>query len=950
MAYTNDIARIATDSGVEIRTDQLTRLLYATDASIYQIMPAGVAFPHDARETAAVLKRCAGSGIPVAMRCGGTGLSGGALGEGLVLDLARHTAGIHSLDLGRRTVRVGAGVVLDQLNAFLRPHGLCFGPDVATSSRATFGGMVANDSSGARAPYYGTTIDHVAQLELALADGRTGWTGDAFPDLAQAVECIARPRAEAILGRFPAGLVKRWPGYGVNKYLAPGGDLSKILAGSEGTLAAVCSAELRLVPVPREAGLAVIAFASVAEAMQATVDLEALLPVAIEHLDRPLFDQTRGQPAFAPARALLKLDAAPCEALLLVEFYEEVPARLEGVRARRLGLRTDLFTKPVEMAQIWQFRKSGLSLVTARPGASKPVAGIEDVAVTPDQLPAYQLRLLSVLEPLGVEASFYGHAASGLLHVRPVLDLHQAKDIRTLRIIADAVAEITDEFHGILAAEHGAGIARTAYLERHLGPDLMAATREIKTLFDPGNVLNPGKVVPTGRYVIEGDLRYGDGYAIRPPFAPRLAYRRRDKSFVANLEQCNGCGGCRKQEPVMCPTFLALGEERLSTRGRANVIRAAFDGRLGEPGDALFAPELEDVLAHCLACKACKAECPSGVDLSSLKADILHAQHQARGVPLAARLVGAADLLGRLGCAFAPISNWSLRLPPVRALMEKLLGFARERELPPYASERFDRWFARQPVPAVAPRGEVYLWDDTFARYHEPNVGQAAVAVLAAAGFRVRLLTDRKCCGRPAFSMGLLDAAERLGRHNLHVLAATGNSLPILFLEPSCYAMFKEDYLELGLAGAAEAAERVVLFEDFVWDLLRREPEALAFRSGGQAAIHGHCHAKALGSATLLPDLARQAGAEAVLLKTACCGMAGAYGFLKKNQDLSLRVGALLKAQIDQAPADATLIASGTSCRHQIRHLSQRQPLHMAEFLAARLAVPPASVPPGPVQ
>jgi len=938
MAYTDDIARIAADTRTEVRTDRLTRILYSTDASIYQIVPAGVALPRTALEAAALLKGCAGAGVPVAMRCGGTGLSGGALGDGLVLDLARYNVGIGTLDLERRRVRVGAGVVLDQLNAFLRPHGLCFGPDVATSSRATLGGMVANDSSGARAPYYGTTIDHVARLEIALADGRTGWTGDAFPDLAEAVERIARPRAEAILKRFPAGLLKRWPGYGLNKYLAPGGDLTKVLAGSEGTLAAVWSAELRLVPLPRQAGLAVIAFASVPEAMQATVALEALSPVAIEHIDRPLFDQTRGQPAFASARALLRLDDAPCEALLLVEFYDDVAERLEAVRGRKLGLRTDLFTQPAEMALIWQFRKSGLSLLTARPGSSKPVAGIEDVAVVPERLPAYQLRLQAAIEPLGVQASYYGHAASGLLHVRPVLDLHTAKDIRILRRIADAVAEITDEFEGILAAEHGAGIARTAYLEKHLGPDLLAATREIKALFDPKAVLNPGKVVSTGRYTIESDLRYGDGYAIRPPFAARLAYRRRDRSFVANLEQCNGCGGCRKLEPVMCPTFLALGEESLSTRGRANVIRAAFDGRLGDPREGLLAPELEQALADCLACKACKAECPSGVDLASLKADILHARHQVSGIPLTARLVAAADLLGRVGCALAPLANWSLGLGSVRYLMEKTLGFARQRELPPYAALRFDRWFSRRAAPTAAPRGEVYLWDDTFVRYHEPNVGQAAVAVLEAAGYRVRLLAGRKCCGRPAFSMGLLGEVERLGRHNLQVIGATGNDLPIVFLEPSCYAMFKEDYLELELPGASEAAGRAVLFEDFVIRLLRQEPAALAFQAGGRAVIHGHCHAKALGSAALMPDLARRAGAEATLLKTACCGMAGAYGFLTKGQELSLRVGALLMAQIDQSPPDAVLIASGTSCRHQIRHLSKRQPLHMAEFLAARLA------------
>ncbi|HEY5036714.1 MAG TPA: heterodisulfide reductase-related iron-sulfur binding cluster, partial [Chthoniobacterales bacterium] len=405
------------------------------------------------------------------------------------------------------------------------------------------------------------------------------------------------------------------------------------------------------------------------------------------------------------------------------------------------------------------------------------------------------------------------------------------------------------------------------------------------------------------------------------------------------LEQCNGCGGCRKDAPTMCPTFLATGEEYMSTRGRANAIRAALDLR-ASGDDPLRAQELEDALSNCLSCKACTTECPSNVNLALLKAELMHARYARDGLPLRVRMLSDVDSLGRLGCLLPSVANASLEFPPLRALMEKMLGISRRRSLPHYARQRFDKWFVRHERKSNGKgRGKLLLWDDTFVRYYEPHIGIAAVSVLEALGFEVELLGNRKCCGRPAFSQGNLAAAARLGRHNLKLLNEQNDSAPILFLEPSCYSMFVEDYRELKLPETERVAARCFLFEKFIDDLLEREPDALTFEPrAAHVAIHAHCHAKSLLHPGFMVRLAeRLPGRQATLLDTGCCGMAGAFGMLAAKYDLSLKVAAPLIDKISQQPPNAVVIASGTSCRHQIDDLASVHPQHMAELLANAL-------------
>ena len=929
--------RSALVRAADVRCDRLTRQLYATDASIYQVEPAAVAFPRDTAECAELVRVAADHHLSVTARGAGTGLVGGALGEGLILDLARHTHGQVEIDHDRQQAHVGPGVVLDHLNGAARPFGLWFGPDVATSSRATIGGMIGNNSSGAHAPVYGTTAEHVAALEVVLADGRTAWVGrdrDALESIDRRARSTLDPLRAEVSRRRPPEIVKRWPGYGFERYLREH-DLSQLITGSEGTLALVTRAILDLVLQPPDRSLVVLFFASIEDAMDASVALLAHQPAAIEHIDRILLDQTRGQRAFARQRAFLGLDEHPAEALLVVEFFSDGCDQAQEIAALELGERQLLCTTPAEQQMVWSVRKAGLSLLTGCAGSAKPATAIEDVCVPPRALPEYVRRLRTVLGVHGLAASYYGHAGSGELHVRPVLDLHDPRDLETFRQVADAVSEVCLELGGSIAAEHGVGIARTEYLRRHLGPTLEQATREVKELFDPTGVLNPGKIIDSGRFRIDGDLRYGAGHAIELPFTPQLGFVDKDHSFVGNLEQCNGCGGCRKSEPTMCPTFLATGDELMSTRGRANVIRAALEGRIDDTPPLLL-DELDAALSNCLSCKACKTECPSNVDLALLKAELLNARHQLSGTPLVDRVIAAADLLGALGTAVPWLANAVTAAAPTRHVMQRLLGLNAERALPRYASQRFDRWFAGRRPTHHGDRGTVLLWDDTWVRYHEPHVGHAAVAVLEAVGFTVRLVHDRKCCGRPAFSRGLIGSVRELARHNLGLLR--DESDPIVFLEPSCYSMFVDEYRQLQLDGADAVAKRCVLLEELLAQLLCDGTDELPFVGAGSAvAVHGHCHAKALTDIQTVVRLLQSTGASARLLDTGCCGMAGAFGMLRSKDELSRQVAQPLLDQITALPRGTQLVACGISCRHQITQLSDSTPLHLAEFLAGML-------------
>ena len=941
--------------------DNFTRRLYSTDASIYEIVPSGVAFPKNKYELSSLIKAIDEHSIPVTARGAGSGLTGSAIGEGIVIDLSRHFKNISQIDIEKRTIRVGAGVVLDTLNKSLKPYGLCFAPDVATSSRATIGGMIANNSSGARAPFYGTTDNHILSVELVMPDGeivdlKTNATK--LKRLHDTAKDLVLKNCDLIKERLPSDLVKRLPGYGLYPFLNDTENLSHLICGSEGTLALITEAELKLVPLPSKKGLGLIFFNNVKEAMQTTVKLLDLKPVAIENVDSMLFNQTRGQPQFKKARDLLELDSKPCESILIVEFYNDnIDERLQILKNLNFGVRSLILTDESLMNLVWGLRKAGLSLLTGCKGQAKPVTGIEDVAVPPSKLPEYVDAIESVFKPLNLKVCYYGHAASGCLHIRPVLDLRNEVDRKKFRKITDEVARIVKQFKGSLASEHGVGIARTEYLESQVGKELVEIMKEIKTSFDPKNLFNPGKIIDDGRYKIDTNLRLGNGYEIKLPFETVLKFRKKDESFIANLEQCNGCGGCRKETPTMCPTFLATGDEAMSTRGRANIIRAALDIRnISSPAQVGFS-ELSSVLASCLSCKACSTECESNVNMALLKAELLNGKHQLEGVPLQARIFGYVDIFAKYASHFPKLSNLVLNLQPIRWLLLKFADITDKRPLPYFSTYTFKKWFtSRVNKEAVKLNKSVILWDDTFVNYYEPEIGISAVGVLEMLGYQVLVLRDRKCCGRPAFSQGLLRRAAKLGEHNLSLLSENKNdgayfiskdgetflttleidTIPIIFLEPSCYSMFVEDYLELGIKNAETIAKRCYLFEEFIDNLIKENRFSAKIKPLNQSvSIHIHCHIKSRFNSEFVKRVATVATtAKVSIMDTACCGMAGAFGATESKYELSRQVGMLMAKMIQSQPSDSVIVAHGTSCRQQIEHLTGKKALHTAQLLS----------------
>jgi len=940
--------------------DNFTRRLYSTDASIYEIIPIGVAFPKNKYELSALIKATYEHNIPITARGAGSGLTGGAIGDGIVIDLSRYFKNIAAPDIERRAIRVGAGVVLDTLNKYLKPYKLCFAPDVATSSRATICGMIANNSSGARAPYYGTTDNHILSIELVMPDGE-------IVDLKTNPEKLKRQHeiaknlviknSDLIKERLPSDLVKRLPGYGLYPFLNDSDNLNHLICGSEGTLALITEAELKLVPLPSKKGIGLIFFNSVKEAMQATVKLLELKPVAIENVDSILFNQTRGQPQFKKARDLLELDNKPCESILIVEFYNgDIEDKLQILKNLNLGIRNLTLTDESLMNLVWGLRKAGLSLLTGCKGRAKPTTGIEDVSVPPSKLPEYVDALETVFKPLNLKVCYYGHAASGCLHIRPVLDLRNEDDRKKFRKITDEVAHIVKQFKGSLASEHGVGIARTEYLESQVGKEIIEIMKEIKTSFDPKYLFNPGKIIDDGRYKIDTSLRLGNGYELKIPFEAVLKFRKKDESFIANLEQCNGCAGCRKETPTMCPTFLATGDEAMSTRGRANIIRAALDIRnISSPAPVGFS-ELSSALASCLSCKACSTECESNVNMALIKAELLNGKHQLEGVPLQARIFGYVDIFAKCASRFSGVANLILSLNPVRWMLLKIADITDKRPLPSFSKYTFKKWFKARENKNGKSEKRIILWDDTFINYYEPEIGISAVEVLETLGYQVLILKDRKCCGRPAFSQGLLRRASKLGEHNLSLLSNNKNggayfvskdgetflstaeieTIPILFLEPSCYSMFVEDYLELGLTNAEAIAKRCYLFEEFIDKLIKENKFAAKTKPLTQnVSIHIHCHIKSRFNSEFVQRVAAIATTgKATIMDTACCGMAGAFGATESKYELSRQVGMLMAKTIQLQPSDSVIIAHGTSCRQQIEHLTGKKALHTAQLLS----------------
>ncbi len=990
--------------GGEVRFDPYSRRLFSRDASMYAIEPIGVVFPRDAADVAAVVSTAAEFGVPVLPRGAGTSLAGQTVGHAIVMDMSRHMDRIIEIDAERRLARVQPGVVQEQLNLAAAGCGLVFGPDTSTSNRATLGGMIGNNSAGSQSVRYGMTIDHVLALDVVLSDA--SWS--AFGPLTggELSARAAAPTLDGAICRELPGLVERYReaiatgfprfwrqsgGYRLDRLAGPDGsvagrpggaggaaaaragdadragrangdaggaggageanalDLAKFVVGSEGTLVTVVEATVALVPAPRFRVIAVGHFTSVQAAIEATEDALACGPAAVEMLDRTILELSRQKIEYRALGSILHGDP---EALLFVTFTGDTEAeaiagldRLDGRwRAHGHGFHTLRAVAAGEQAALLKVRQAGLGLLmAASTGARRPLAFVEDTAVEPARLASYASRFRQILDSHGLTAGFYGHCSVGCLHIRPFVDLSAPGQPELMRAVAEEVRELVLEYGGVNSSEHGDGLARSEFNRRVFGDELYAAMQETKRLFDPANRMNPGKIVNAPP--MTDHLRD----AARPPTPPLVTRLHFDApgGMRGAADRCMNIGLCRKASTgVMCPSYMATRDEEHSTRGRANALLHALS--TPDPRVALGDGRLHGILDLCLECKACKSECPLGVDMAALKTEALAAYHDQHGVPLRARMFGSIRTLNRLGSAAFPLSNLASGWRPARLLAERWLGITAARPLPRFQHHDLRSWFRRRPGPAApAPQGELIFLADSFTTFTEPSVPRAAIELLERSGWRVRL-EEVGCCGRASLSKGLIGPARRMAADLVRRLGeAAARGVPVVGVEPSCLLTLRDEYAALlpgdpvaqAVAAATRLPEELLLEAAAEGRLSLPQDNPI---SGRRIVFHGHCHQKALaGTAATVALLRSIPGADVTEIDAGCCGMAGSFGFEAEHYELSMSIGELrLFPAIRAEPAETIVAATGVSCRQQIAHGTGRPARHPLEIIRQALPAP----------
>ncbi len=982
-------ARLRRELEGEVLFDAVSRGLYATDASIYQVEPVGVVVPRTVQDVRTAIEIAVGAGVPVLPRGAGTSQGGQAVGRALVVDTSKHLGAISRLDAEARTVRVEPGVVLDDLNRRLAPHGLFFPVDVATSSRATLGGMAGNNSSGARSIRYGIMADRVRAIDAVLPDGGAhhfgvvpeGWleeagtgegtrggasgvadaraggsTTDGQPRgredardhraLARRMWEIRAREADELARRVPK-VLRHVAGYNLHRLRRPGLNLAPLLVGSEGTLAFFTSLDLDLARLPTHRVLGICPFPSLERALDSVRRIVTLDPTAVELIDAHVIRLARANPAFRPV--VERVFAGDPGAVLVVEFSAFEAAAAHAGLDRLDEMMGDLGSHhpvrravaPEAQAEVWGVRKAGLGIVMSSPGDLKPVSFIEDCAVPLPRLAEYAARVNAVFDRHGVDGTWYAHASVGCLHVRPSLNLKRAPDVGRMRAIASEVHEIVLDLGGSHSGEHGDGLVRSEFIEGLMGRRLATAFGEVKRAFDPGGFMNPGKIVDPPRMDERDLMRYPPGYA-HQPFETALDWSRWG-GLAGAAEMCNNNGACRKAGPgTMCPSYRVTGDERHVTRGRANALRLALTGQLG--ADAMRSPEMKEVFDLCVGCKACRRECPARVDVARMKVEFL--RHHRREHRPGARDLAFAHLprLARGASRLAPVVNAVGGSRLLRRVGERLTGITRRRELPGWSNRPF-----RNP-PALTEHPEVLLLVDTFSRYFEPDNARAALDVLTAAGYRVevagaeaRNLSRPLCCGRTYLNAGLVEEARAEARRLVDALTATRvRHATIAGLEPSCLLTLRDEIPAMLPGRAAErVAERALLLEELLLRDEERVRPRLHLRPAptDSAFVHGHCHQKAFGVFDATPRvLTWVPGLAPTVIESGCCGMAGSFGYEAEHYALSMRMAELdLLPAVRAAPREALLVADGTSCRSQIAHGSGREAVHAAVVLARAL-------------
>ena len=943
--------------GGEVRFDSYTKQLFSRDASMYAIEPIGVVFPRDAADVAAVVATAGEFGLPVLPRGAGTSLAGQAVGQVIVMDLSRHMSRIIEIDAERRLARVQPGVVQEQLNLAAARDGLVFGPDTSTRNRATLGGMIGNNSAGSQSVRYGMTIDHVLTVDVVLSDASRSTFGPltaeeltsraATPTLDGAI-CRELPRLverhrDAIATGFPR-FWRQSGGYRLDRLdpKAAEFDLAKFVVGSEGTLVTVVEAAVQLVLAPPHRVIAVGHFTSVQAAIEATQDALACQPAAVELLDRAIIELSRQKIEYRSLGSILHGDP---EALLFVTFFGDTQAeavagldRLDQQwRAHGRGYYTLRAVDASEQAALLKVREAGLGLLmAASTGARRPLAFVEDTAVEPAKLASYADRFRKILDSHGLTAGFYGHCSVGCLHIRPFIDLSQPGQPELMRAVAEEVRELVLEYGGVNSSEHGDGLARSEFNRRVFGEELYAAMQETKGLFDPQNRMTPGKIVnaPAMTEHLRDAAQPG-----RPTLSTRLRFDA-PGGMRGAADRCMNIGLCRKASTgVMCPSYMATRDEEHSTRGRANALLYALSAP--DPRAALGSDRLHGILDLCLECKACKSECPLGVDMAALKTETLAAYHDQHGIPLRSRMFGSIRTLNRLGSAAFPLSNLMGQWRPARLMAERWMGVSAARPLPRFQRQDLRGWFRRRPARATpASQGELIFLADSFTTFTEPAVPIAAIELLELAGWQVRF-EAAGCCGRASLSKGLVDQARRMAAGLAERLGeAAARGVPIVGVEPSCLLTLRDEYSALlpGDPRAQAVAAATRLPEELLVEAIASGRLVLPQEngvSGRRIVFHGHCHQKALaGTAATMALLRGIPGADVVEVDAGCCGMAGSFGFEAEHYKLSMSIGELRLFPAIRAEAKQTIIAAtGVSCRQQIEHGTGRPTRHPLEII-----------------
>jgi len=935
----------------EVRFDKISRALYSTDASVYLIEPLGVVVAKTREDIIQALAICRNFRCPVTMRGGGTSQAGQAIGAGIQIDTSKYYNRLLEVNAEQMWVRVEPGIVLDELNAQLAPRGLRFAPDISTASRATIGGMVANNSSGARSVLYGKTIDHVIEQTVLLSDGSIAHfreiarnevpIGDTLEAACyRTVLALAAEHAVEIDRRYPK-ILRRVGGYNLDEFVDPAKpiNLAKMMVGSEGTLGIVLEAKLRLVPLPKAKAVMVISFADLLESLTAAPIIVGHKPSAVEVMDKSILDNTRQNAALDRIRTTF-MEGDP-GATLYVEFYgdrkEDLPPRLkaleEDLRSRRLGYAYHSETEPAAQAKIWSLREAALGLSMAMKEDAKSISFVEDTAVAPEKLRDFIDQFLQIVRSHGTTAGVYAHASVGCLHVRPVVNLKTEEGVRLFEAIAQDVADLVLQFGGALSGEHGDGLVRSPFMRQMFGPVLYEAFREIKRTFDPHGILNPGKIVDAPP--IATNLRFGARYETANP-TTWFDYSEYGGMGGA-VEMCSGVGACRKKlSGTMCPSYMATREEAHTTRGRANTLRLAMTGRLGESG--LGDKGVYEVLDLCLECRACKAECPVGVDMARFKSEFLADYWKRHGTPHAARALGNVHRMSVWGSRFAPLSNWISSSAPGRWMNEKLFDIDQRRTLPAWRRETFAKWLAKNSPRPRKGKTNVTLFNDTFTNHYDPEIGVAALETLERGGCTVNVVRPG-CCGRPLISKGLLaDArahAEKV-MNGLFPIASRGEK--ILFCEPSCLSAVKEDAPSL-LRGEAQRKAQAVAKACSLFDEFASQLDLPLHAGPKKILLHGHCHQKSMGLLPATAALLSQIPSAVVIdLDAGCCGMAGSFGYSREHYEVSEAIAnrRLLPA-VEAMGAGDILVAPGTSCRHQVADLGGARATHPAVLIRSLL-------------